>query len=328
MHKMKLLIGLTMVASMANAQGAKKKANLVAQNTVAQADLGVSSAPAMTASPATQTSVADATASKPVVAKKFGVTMAYETSANVGGLKETGSRTLVDAVGAVGLSYKATDKIKTELRHNFAAPIIGDRSQIADSAAKGESSPYKSMDPTIHANFTTALSVLGSKPLTIGNRYYIPVSKDSVDAGSNGILRTQTSLDWDLNPKISLSAAAQARLMMYKGIQDTDATKALGADSKLRLIPQLSATYNFSDAVNAYYSPYMDLVMTGHQRGNFAKADGRNHLWQEVGMNITVASVTINPAWGTKGDAANSERYEGIGSDANSEYYLNLYANF
>lgn len=335
MHTSKLLIGLTLAASIANAQGTKKKMT-VAQNTatptaVAQADLGSSSAPTMTASPATQTSVADAAAAKPVTASKFGVSLAYETTTQVVALKNDASKAPVDAVGAIGLKYALTDKIKTELRHNFAAPIVAENSQLAGMASKGEG--YLTLDPTIHANVSTDMSVLGSKPLTIASRYYIPVTQASIDAGSNGVLRTQTSLDWDVNPKISLSAAMQARLYLISGrgtSPKADAQAKLdaqGSDSKLRMIPQLSATYNFSDAVNAYYSPYADLIMSGHQRGNFSKADLNNELYQEIGANVTVGALTINPAWATKATGEGSE-YVGFGEDSQSEYYLNFYASF
>ncbi len=302
MHTSKLLIGLTLVASIANAQG---------------------TAPAATASTAApvQTSVADAAAAKPVTASKFGVSASYETVANVGDLKSQNEKAPIDALGTVGLSYKATPTLKLQVTHIFAAPIISDSAQIEATSAKGESAPYKTLDPTIHANVTTEASLLGSKPLTIASRYYVPVTKSSVDAGSNGILRTQTTADWDLNPKVTLSAHAQARLSMFNG------RGTAGSDSKLRLIFNPSATYNFSDKLNVYYGPWTDMVTTGHQRGNLTM-DQRNHIWQDIGANISAGSLTINPVWSTKAEFNGSDAYEGAGSDANSEYQLNLYATF
>lgn len=323
MNTMKLLIGLTMVASVANAQG--KKAKLVAQNTTTAAKASAPSE-AVTAS-ATQTMVADAAASKPVAKSRFGLNLGYEASAGIADVKENNSRALIDADTLVGLTFKPTDKIKTELRAYFATPTISDRAQIANSMAAGKDEPFKVMDPTAHFNYSTDLTVAGSKPLTIASRYYIPVSDDSVKAGSNGTLRTQTSMDWDLNPKVTISAMPQVRLKMNSG-RGEKANPALGADSILRLIPAASLTYNFSDALNAYYQPFMDLQMTGHQRGAFLKADKKNELWQEAGLNFMAGPVTINPAWTTFASAEGTAGYEGMGSDANSYYLLNVYANF
>lgn len=326
MHTSKLLIGLTLAASIANAQGTKKKSVTVAQNTVpaqttvAQSDASASNANS-TISPATQTSVATADATKPATASKWGGILAYEGAAGVGDIKADGSRALVDADVFAGITYKATDKIKLGLRQYFATPTIGDSAQIDKSMAKGSSAPFKLMDPTAHMNISTDLSVAGSKPLSIANRYYIPVSEASTNAKSLGTIRSQTSIAWDLNPRVTLSLDPQVRLSL-------NSAEAASSDSVLRLIPGGTATYNFSDAFNAYYFPYADLKMTGHNRGSLAKADVQNQIWQEVGLNVIVANVTINPAWTTSADAKGSDEYEGMGADANSYYLLNVIADF
>lgn len=298
MHTSKLLIGLTLAASIANAQGSKKKPVILAQNSaapaaVAQADFQ-SGTPSVTASPATQTSVADAAAAKPVAASKFGVSLSYETVAPVAGLKDKGiSETQIEGVGTAGLSYKATETVKLQVTHVYSANI------------NPEADAYTLMDPTIHANVSTSASIMGSKPLTIANRAYIPVSEASKDAGLVTTLRTQTTADWDLNPKITLSAHAQARLSLFNGRGSSadettnSAIQALGTDSRLRLIFQPSAAYNFSDMLNVYYAPWTDMVTTGHQRGNLTM-DQRNHIWQDIGANITAGALTINPVWSTK----------------------------
>lgn len=306
MQIFKVMMGLTLITSIANAQTA---------------------ATATTAT-ATQTSTATVAEVKPAAAKKVFANLGYEASSGIKDVKEKGSRALIDVFAFAGVQYQLTETVKTELRHNFAAPIIGDSAQLSESMASGQTTPYRTYDPTIHANVKTNWSILGSKALTIGNRYYIPVSAESVRSGSRGTLRTQTMANWDLNPAVTLSAGGQLRLTMNSGTGST-ANQALGADSKLRMIPILMATYNFNDALNAYYNPYMDANTTGHQRGNLADGlVGNNTLYQEAGANITAGAVTINPALLTSSDLSGASALSRAGSYEMTSYELRFYANF
>lgn len=288
----------------------------------------------------TQTSTTTVEAAAPAPAKKWGMSAGLQAWANQADARKHGTGAVIDSVNYVGLSYKVTDRVKVEARHNFQLRSMNDEKLLADAdrsealgylyplnSDNGEESTYRTWEPTLHASYKSDLAILGAAPMTFGARYYVPVEGSiEGDRNSNGILRLQTSLSWDLNPKINIELAGQTRLYM----NSTDNTNArVGSDSILRYIVGPVATYNVSDVFNAYYTPYLDFRTTGHQRGNFTKADVSNLLVQEVGLNYTVGPVTINPAYLTVASrAADTEGYKGAGEDAKSEIDLNIIGSF
>ncbi len=303
---------------------------LVASATLsAQAQTSNTSVSAATSAPATQTSTATSAEAKPAAASKFGATLIFQGFANVGDVRNNGGGAVIDTANSLGVSYKLTDKYKTEVRHNFQARNRMDselNEYQANSAGplnsdQGVDSLYKTLDPTIHLSYSSGLSILGAAPMSFGARYYVPVSKDSINARSNGVLRYQTGLSWDLNPKINIEASAQQRIYSYKADAANNATV-------LRTIGGVSGTYNVNDNVSVYYNPYLDLRANEVSRGDF-KANATNQLRQEIGANFVVGKVTINPAWATVATRAeNTEGYKGAGTDENSEYDLTILATF
>jgi len=333
----KLIVGLTLAASLA----------VNAQTSATTLPAAQAPAPAATATQ-TLTTQADS------IASRIGVNVFVEAFANVKDLKEQNGNAMVDSANGIGLTYKISDILKTELRHNYQMRAISDRDQLKtetktqivvkdkDGNAKLDDdkkeimetrvayeNPYKALDPTIHLNVNTGISLLGAKPLTIGNRYYIPVSDDSLKAKSAGVLRTQTAMTWDLNPKVAVEVAAQIRLYMFTGRNEADKGRTRGADSELRYIVGPSATYSFNDNLNVYWNPYLDLKTTGHNRGELTRADLNNQLNQDIGVNIMFGNYTINPYWTSVATRnADREAYEGMGLDENSNYGLFLNAVF
>lgn len=256
-------------------------------------------------------------------ASRFGASLLLQSWVGVGDLKENGQGALIDSENRVGLSYKISDKMTTELQHGFELRAAGDKSRIRGLNDQQED-VYKTLDPSLHLNYSSDWRLFGSHPVTIASRYYIPVTQDSVDQTSLGVLRSQTSLDWDLNPRVTLSAIAQGRLYMYR---DDTSQEGTGGDSILYLQTGMSATYNVNDRLNFYYLPYLLTKGTGFQRGDF-RSDLMNSIWHELGLNLTWGPVTINPAYATYASALNQAGYSGAGSDENSEYDLNIAASF
>ncbi len=300
-----------------------------------QAQAQQTPAPAAATTAPTQTTSLSAQEAKPAAASKFGSNIIFQARTNVGDLKANGSEAIIDSVNGVGITYKATDKIKVEARHNFGLRNVSDsqikNEQLADAdvmaytdkfnSDNGSESKYKTLDPTLHLNYSSDLKLFGSNAIVLLNRYYVPVTEKSIDAKSNGNLRSETQINWELNPKVTLSTYARLQIYLNKETADSN--------SQLRYMIGPVATYNFSDKINAYYLPYLDLVASTAQFRNFQKADKRNNFSQEIGANFTVGSVTINPAWSTTASRAEgSEAYTGAGSDANSEYDLNVIASF
>jgi hypothetical protein len=298
--------------------------------TTAFAQTSTTAAPAAsTATPATAagtTSPAQTmTTQLPTVLSKFGGNIIFEASAGVADLKQDNSDAKITSGNAVGITYKISDTLKTEVRHNYEYAIVSDSKQLVNDDGVQEDN-YKPADPTIHLNIKTDYSLLGSKPFTWGNRVYVPVSQASRDAHKVGTLRTGGVLNWDMNTKATFDVLAEGR-MYFNSSANSD--ENLGADSILRLNVGPGATYNFDDMLSAYYMIYTDLRTTGHQRGNFTRADKKNEFWQEAGLNISAGIFTINPYYSTFASrGADKESYEGSGSDANSSYNLLVQAVF
>lgn len=316
----KLLIGLALTVSIA-----------------AQAQETSSALPAAATTQTSTTTVAEA---KPAAAKKWGMSAALQAWVNQADARNNGAGAVIDSANYVGASYKLTDKVKVEARHNFQLRSMSDEKLMTDAERKeaaeylgainsdnGEASTYRTLEPTLHASYKSDFAPLGAAPMAFGARYYVPVEGSPLgDVKSNGILRAQTSLSWDLNPQVNIDLGAQGRLYMNSA---SNPKANLGSDSVLRYIIGPTFTYNFSDAVNAYYSPLLDFRTTGHQRGDFSKADVTNTFYQEVGLNFTVGPVTINPAYVTVATrAAGEEAYKGAGEDENSEIDLNIIGSF
>ena len=259
-------------------------------------------------------------------AKKITGSLVIAAAATVADLKEKNSGAMIDTSNALTVMYTATDKIKVGASHNFGVRIVSDRAQLADfKSDNGADSVYKSIDPTLNVNFKMP-ALMGSGEYAIQNKYYVPITPDSQAKKSNGVLRTQAYITWSVNPKIDVSFFGQARLYLNSS-NNTD-TK-LGSDSVLRTIVGPVLGYNFSDVWNVYYNPSVDMRSSGFQRGKF-DADTVNALNQEIGAYITLAGgkFIVNPAWATTSSKIGASSYEGLGSDANSEYDLTLIASF
>lgn len=259
-------------------------------------------------------------------AKKITGGLVIGAAAMVSDLKEKNTNALIDTSNSLTVMYTATDKIKVGASHNFAVRIVSDRAQLADfKSDNGADSVYKSIDPSLNVNYKMP-ALMGSNEYAIQNKYYLPITPDSQAKKSNGVLRTQAYITWTLNPKIDVSFFGQARLYLNSS-NNTD-TK-LGSDSILRTIVGPVLGYNFSDVWNVYYNPYVDMRSAGFQRGKF-DADTVNTFNQEIGLYISLAGgkFIINPAWATTSSKIGASSYEGLGSDANSEYDLNLIAAF
>lgn len=312
-HMKNLLMGLVLVAT-TTAFAQSSSTQLPTTNTP--------NGSAPTAATPTQTLTTELNAQP----NKFGANLIFEGNMGVSDLKENGSQATMDSVNAVGVTYKVSEMIKTELRHNFQLRSVRDRELLKNERTGEIEDNYKTLDPTIHVNFKTPYSLLGSKPISISNRYYIPVSKDSQDVKSLGTLRNTNIIGWDVNPRWTVEYMAEFRL--YLNSTDNPKTE-VGSDSRLRMLTGPSVTYNFSDTLNAFYTPYWDLGTYGHQRGDLSRSEERFDLYQDAGVNYTMGVVTLTPYYSTKATKLKgTQSYVGAGSDENSSYNLVVSAAF
>ena len=260
------------------------------------------------------------TTTAPGLSSRFGALLLWQSWTTAKELREHDSKARIDSDNGIGLTFKATDKLKTEIRHRFAYTIVGDSDRLEGQDA------YQLLDPTIHANYASDLRLFGSNPIVFNNRYYIPLSEASRESTSRGVLRSQIAPDWDLSPRVNISYMLQARLFMYENNQ-VEAAGATGGDSALYFLTGPSVTYNFGDKLNAYYFPYLATTGTRFQYGDL-RSDLGNTLAHEVGFNIVAGPVEINPAYSLYTTALNREGYEDFGDDQVSEYSLVVSASF
>lgn len=259
------------------------------------------------------------------VKSNFGANLIFEGTVGVGDLKENQGEAKMESLNAIGLTYKVSEEIKTEIRHNFYLRSVSDREQLRKDDGTYQDA-YEAYDPTIHMNIKTPYTFLGSKPITSSNRYYVPLTQGTQDRKNLGTFRSTVVPAWDLDTRWTFEYLAEVRLTPNT---TANSNGAIGSDMLFRYVTGPAINYNFSDSVYAYYIPYFDLITTGHQRGDFSKADQRNDINQELGVSVAIGSVTLNPYWSTTASRnTGSEAYVGAGSDETSSYNLLVQAVF
>ncbi len=256
------------------------------------ASLAANAQSSSTAAPAAQTTATTLATTVPPAESPWSATAYYEGGATVGDFKENGGGALIDSTNFVGVNYKINDTYKAKLNYNFRHKFVSDESRL-----KHEPN-FVALDPTIHLNISTKATLFGSKPIVWLNRYYIPVSDASQKSHTMGTFRTESQIDWDVNPKVTLSGYVGARY--YINTSD-NANGARGSDGVLRATVGPVATYNFSDNLNVYYMPYVDVRGHAYNRGNWGRTDEasedapNNTILQDFGVSYTMGKVTINP---------------------------------
>ncbi len=281
---------------------------------LAQAQTSTTSVTTAAESPSSESTISAPLPSSESSAKKFSFTILSENAATVAALKESG--TSVKSQNSFGLTY-AQDSNRT---FEFRAITQTEFGKLSEDKAQ-RSDVTKMADPTIHYNYKSSLTVMGSDQLTFSSRYYIPVSDTSRDEKSNGALRSQTSLDWALNTQVAAGVFGLAQVFL------ADPASIHAGESKLRLLGAPYMAYSFNDKFNTYYAANLETYSSNASRGDFS-ADLSNKLIHEVGVNLKVGKWLIKPFLLAVTDKQGSSTYEGLGSDNNTEYNLEIAAAF
>jgi hypothetical protein len=162
---------------------------------------------------------------------------------------------------------------------------------------------------------------------------FLPVSESSRNKHQLAYLRADLSADYNATTKLVLAPFVQGRL--YVNSSDND-VNGEGSDSRLRLVGGGTATYNFNDKLNVYYSPYVDVATTDVSRGTLRpnvateaagmKGERWNHLIHEIGMGLNVTkSFSITPA---VINYVSLNTGEGFAREQSLEYDLYVSASF
>ena len=305
----KLFVGLTLAAMTANAQ------------------TSTTSAPAAAPAAApTQTLTTEAPAS---VASKFGASFSSESAMGVEAQKDKGNAAPILTLWSMGLKYKVTKKASVEVQQ-----LAYSRSNLDDLAGSetrifNQGKQQVMHDAVIKAGLATDLRLPGSETLNFSARYYLPTSQPTREMyHQNGTLRGDVTPAWVLNPTFTFEYVVSPRLTFQ------DQAAANGAETRYRLVTGPSLTMNINDNLNFYTCAIADLRSYDISRGKW-ELENLNLVTPEIGMNLTLGPVTINPALTSDIDMAGDTRGATIltndsrifAHETNS-YNLNLYATF
>jgi len=223
-------------------------------------------------------------------------------------LKENGGKA-VGSENALGLTYKPNASWMYEVRASYATDFSSSDNTLKPS------------NPTGHIFFYSEQSLWSSAPISVESRYYVPTSELAREVKSNGMLRTQSFINWEYTENFNMDYMLQTRFYFFK----EDA--ANGGDASFRFTTGPYLNYKLTKALTGYYLPSLDTMAGNFSRGDF-NADGRNSFVQEVGLIYSVGNFVINPCWVTDASTLNKGTYAGAGDDQNSEYNLIVQAYF
>lgn len=307
MHTTKLLIGLTLAASIANAQGQAASA----------APAGTSTAPVLEAAPSQ--------------ASKWGAVLAAESAMGIKDSKDNGNAASTETLYTVGAKYKLASDLTVEAQNLFHTRSNLNDLQGSSALIFVDQHQQVRGDFVLKATKKTDMTLAGSSPISLGGRYYFPTasywsngSHPIVEANKRfGTIRGDTGVSWDLNPRVTVEMNLSPRITFMKE------TSSVGSDSLLRMVYGPQATYSFNDTLAAYYAATADTRSVAAQRGTLV-ADRLDALTHEVGGNITLGALTINPTVSSDiiGQSPLGNESARLFSHETSSYNLNLYANF
>lgn len=267
---------------------------------VASAALTAQAQTAATTTTATKAAAGSVAAAAPAApaAKKIGALVINENFVNAVQQDKLGGDAPLSTYNQVGITYKATDAIKLGLRQEFAS--TSNRANLGsndvNNVITNRGSDTEVLNPVLTASISTKQTFLGSNALSHGFRMQPGIGKMSREAKHLVQLRYDTTLAWNPTAATELAWALSPRIQTFT----SEAIGVPGNDGLVRMVQGPSATYNFSDAVNAYGSITADTrSRAGINRGTLA-ADTLNAVSYEAGANFNVklgeVALSLNPA--------------------------------
>jgi len=226
----------------------------------------------------------------------------------------------------MGLKWKATKKISAEIAQQYWSRSHLHSLAGSETAYFGNGKSQNTADPYIKGGYASELRFLGSEPLAFSARYYIPVANYTREAHRNGSLRADVAPAWNINPRWTFELPISPRIVF------NSPNSKFGSDAIYRLVWGAGITYNFDDKLNAYTAATADWRSVDIQRGE-VRMDQLDLITPEVGMNVVVGPVTVNPSISSdvniKDNTAKAFSEESrIFSYETNSYNLNVLASF
>jgi hypothetical protein len=243
--------------------------------------------------------------------------------------KYQGSTAPILTAWTMALKYKVTKKASVEVQQ-----LAYSRSNLANTAGSearifNQGKQQVMYDAVVKAGLSTDLRLPGSEALAFSARYYLPTSQITREMyHHNGTLRGDVTPAWVLNPTFTFEYVVSPRITFQ------DQAAAQGSDARYRLVTGPSLTMNINDNLNFYTCAIADLRSYNIGRGKW-ELENLNLVTPEIGMNLTVGPVTINPALtsdldmnGSTRDATILTNESRVFAHETNSYNLNLYATF
>ncbi len=316
-----LLVGLALTSSMTVASAAQ--AQTPATTTAAPA--AQAPAAAVTAAPAAaQTSISDMA---PLAPSRFGGSASIESSMGVeeSQSKNLGSKAPISTAWGLAMKYKTTDKTSVEIQQLAYSKSNIEATANDEKVLQGKR--FNLSDVVLRGNLKTDLKLMSSNPMAFNLRYYLPTSAQArLFAKRNGIVRLDTTPGWDLSTKFTFEWYNSLRVTL------NSPQSAVGSDAAYRVITGPSLTYNLNDTFNMYVSDVADVRSVNVGRGTWA-TEVDNTQTTEVGANISIGALTINPSISSdttfnNGSGSVLSQQSRMFSPETSSYNLNFYATF
>ncbi len=259
---------------------------------------------ATSAAPAAGTTTAPATEFKATM--PWSATLILDGGTGAGDQNEKGSNNAkVEFYNSLRLGYKINDKYSVRLDHNFetsSVPLSEERSQGVEDRI-GAIPEYKNvngyglMDPALAFSQNTG-SVLGSNPIVITHRYFIPVTEMNrvgpwKDNNKLGIYRLSTEIGWDINPKWTVSYSLDPRINFSQ------------AQAAMSFRHYGNLYYNVTGAIQPY-------LFGGIHRGIGGLSTAAPNLWQDL----------------SAGRASSENGYVGYGVNISPAKWVDLTAGY
>lgn len=305
MGKKLVLVAVSLLATQAFAQGTTATTTATTSNSTATGTV-----------PSQGTSTATVESAK-ADAKKWSVSILTQSGVGMQDEKKLGSGANVQTAGLLTMGFKISDTTKINAGHNFL--LINnfnalDADTQASMSSKGYKEGYNLMDPHLGVTLSKfSNGIFGSEPITLGLRYVIPVTKASTDLERAGALRADSSIDWTINPKVTMSYILSPRITLERTLE---------AGQIYRMIHYVGPSYSFNDNFGLYGIVGFDTA-AGKTFNDFKVL--RETMELEVGANVQVGSFYINPSI-SESVATNETMKVGVAEQAS--YNLILQAAF
>lgn len=182
-------------------------------------------------------------------------------------------------VTSLATSYKVEDKTSVSFALNLKSEI-----NVLDDKTNLRSTKNTVVMPYVGLTQADMGSILGSDPLALSYRYYVPVSEGALKAQISGKLYFLTILNWTLDPNWSLLYYINPRMTLSRSIDD---------GQNYEIYQGFGPSYSFNDNVSVYYTAGLSSNVT-NAKNKYQLAS--NAFANEVGLYVMAGKVLINPS--------------------------------